>query len=75
MVNALYLFDIDESLIDNTVGKLFDILTTLIGVFGAKFLDILGYFINDSSGNPIGILLLTLIFVGTSFMVLRRVNA
>ena len=74
MVNLdfYFLFDIDETLLDGTIAKLFNLITVLIGVFGEKFLDILGYFIGDSSGNPIGVLLLTLILVGTAFMVLRR---
>ncbi len=74
MVNTWFLFDIDETLIDSTIAKLFDIFTTLLSVFGEKFLDILGFFVNNKSGNPIGVLLLTLIFAGTAFMVFKRVT-
>lgn len=76
MVINTIAIEIDPEIIDGTVAKIFDIITTLIGTTGEKLLDILGFFIiGSNSGNPIGVLLLTLIFVGTAFMVLRRALA
>ena len=75
MVINTIAIQIDPVILDNTIAKLFNILTTLIGTGGEKLLDVLGFFINENSGNPIGVLLLTLILVGTSYMVLRRALA
>ena len=72
VINTISL-QIDPVILDNTIGKLFNVLTILIGTSGEKALDILGFFINENSGNPIGVLLLTLILVGTAYMTLRRV--
>ena len=75
MVIKEILLEIDEVLIDNTIAQLFNVITVLIGFIGEKVLDIGGFFINKKSGNPIGVLLLTLILVGTAYMVFRRISA
>ena len=75
MVIKEILLEIDQGSLDDTIAKLFNVLTTLIGTSGEKLLDVLGFFINKNSGNPIGVLLLTLILVGTAYMTLRRALA
>ena len=64
--------DIDETIIDDTIEKLFGIFTTLIQSFGEKILDQVGNVVNGRFNNSVGILIIVGTISITAYMVIRR---
>ena len=67
--------DIDESLIDNTITSLLDIIQTLILQTGTKLLGNFKNLIDNRFGNSIGILIITATIGITAYLTIRRASS
>lgn len=64
--------DIDETIVNNTIEKLFGVITILIEGFGGAVLDQIGNLITGRFNNSVGVLIIVGSISITAYMVVRR---